>query len=219
MKNKIDLEDIVIIGAGGLAKEIAFLIDDINKQKKIWNLLGYIDNDEQTIGKMHGKYPIFNTDDWLAITDKEINIAFGVGYPRLKQKLAKRLQKRENLTFPNLIHPSAVGDWKRIKFGIGNTVCAGNVFTTDIAINSFNLFNLSCTIGHDVTIGNFNVINPSVNISGGIDIGNSVIVGTGAQILEQLEIGSNVTIGAGAVVTKNVASDTIVVGIPAKPTE
>ena len=32
------MKDIVIVGSGGLAKELAFLIDEINKVNKIWNL-------------------------------------------------------------------------------------------------------------------------------------------------------------------------------------
>ncbi|MCK4446575.1 MAG: transferase, partial [Candidatus Marinimicrobia bacterium] len=39
-------KDIIIIGAGGHAKEIAYLIEDINMEKKTWNLLGYIDRDK-----------------------------------------------------------------------------------------------------------------------------------------------------------------------------
>jgi len=37
------MEDIVIRGSGGLAREIAFLIERINQEKPKWNLLGYID--------------------------------------------------------------------------------------------------------------------------------------------------------------------------------
>ena len=45
------LKDIVIVGAGGHAKEIGFLIDEINASKAIWNLLGYIEKDRQTIDR------------------------------------------------------------------------------------------------------------------------------------------------------------------------
>ena len=40
------IKDIVIIGASGLAKEVAFLIDDINEKKKQWKILGFIDKNE-----------------------------------------------------------------------------------------------------------------------------------------------------------------------------
>ncbi|MXQ72774.1 serine acetyltransferase [Clostridiaceae bacterium DONG20-135] len=47
-------------------------------------------------------------------------------------------------------------------------------------------------------------------------IGNNVIICAGAKIIGHIEIGDNVIIGAGAVVLKNVDSDVIVAGNPAK---
>ncbi|MCS4465031.1 hypothetical protein JTT01_17280 [Clostridium botulinum] len=37
------MKDIVIIGAGNFGREVAQLIEEINEDKKTWNLLGYID--------------------------------------------------------------------------------------------------------------------------------------------------------------------------------
>jgi acetyltransferase-like isoleucine patch superfamily enzyme len=49
-----------------------------------------------------------------------------------------------------------------------------------------------------------------------IKIGNHVWIGTRAIILKGVTIGDNAIIAAGSVVTKNVPSNTIVAGIPAK---
>lgn len=48
-----------------------------------------------------------------------------------------------------------------------------------------------------------------------ITIGNGVWVGMGAKILPGVTIGDNAVIGAGAVVNKDVASNTVVAGVPA----
>jgi serine O-acetyltransferase len=45
-----------------------------------------------------------------------------------------------------------------------------------------------------------------------ISIEDGVFVGAGAKILGNITIGKNAIIGANAVVTKNVSSDTVVVG-------
>lgn len=47
-------------------------------------------------------------------------------------------------------------------------------------------------------------------------IGNNVIIGAGSKVLGAITIGDNVKIGANSVVTKDVPSDKVVVGIPAK---
>lgn len=46
------MKDIVILGAGGFAKEVAWLIEEINTDKITWNLLGFIDTDPKRIGKV-----------------------------------------------------------------------------------------------------------------------------------------------------------------------
>ena len=210
------MKNIVILGAGGFAKEVAFLIEEINLKSNSWSILGFIVDDKQKVRTQHGKYKIYSTDEWLLKVDKEINVAIGSGDTRLISKLTTKFRSNENLIFPNLIHPNAIGDWERIKFGVGNIVCAGNIFTTDITVGSYNIFNLSCTVGHDTEIGDCNVFNPTVNISGGVRIGSNILVGTGSQILQYLSICSDSTIGAGAVVTKDVKESGVYIGIPAK---
>lgn len=207
------MKKIVIVGSGGFAKEVAFLIEDINKTKNEWNLLGYID---ENIGKSNGKYKVFNNDDWLETTEEKLYVVFGVGDPILTKKLVDKFKSNIYLTYPNLIHPNVFGDWDKIILGKGNIICAGNIFTTDIKIGSFNVFNLCCTVGHDVTIDSYNIINPSVNISGGVVLSNLILLGTGTQILQYKKIIDNVIVGAGSVVTKDVVESGVYVGSPAK---
>lgn len=52
---------------------------------------------------------------------------------------------------------------------------------------------------------------------GKIDIGNNVFVGHQAIVLPGITIGNNVIVGAGSVVTKDVADNAVVAGIPAGP--
>lgn len=47
-------------------------------------------------------------------------------------------------------------------------------------------------------------------------LGNNVIVYTGARVIGSVKIGNNVTIGANAVVVRNIPSNCVVGGVPAK---
>jgi sugar O-acyltransferase (sialic acid O-acetyltransferase NeuD family) len=203
------MKNIVIIGSGGFAKEVEFLIKNINRSGTIYNFLGYVENEV-------GMDKIVGNDDWLLNYDKQLFVAMGIGNPSLAKKLATKFAANKKLVFPNLIHPKAIGDWENIELGRGNIICAGNIFTTDIRIGSFNIFNLSCTLGHDAIIGDFNVFNPTVNLSGGINIGNGNLIGTGSQVLQYVNIRSHITVGAGAVVTKDLVEEGTYIGIPAK---
>ena len=210
------MKKIIIIGASGLAKEVAFLIGDINRTKREWEIVGFIDSDEKKKGKKLNGLPILGDDEWLLKQRKPISLAFGIGNPNQIKKLSKFYKNHSFFEFPNLIHPNVIGDWENISLGDGNIICAGNILTTSITIGSFNYINLCCTVGHDCIIGNFNLINPSVNLSGGIRIGNESLLGTGSQILQYKKIVDKCIIGAGSVVTKDLLNQGVYVGSPAK---
>lgn len=56
----------------------------------------------------------------------------------------------------------------------------------------------------------------NIDVCGRIDIGNNVFVGFGVTLMPNVSIGDNVVIGAGAVVTGDIPSDSVAVGVPAK---
>lgn len=57
---------------------------------------------------------------------------------------------------------------------------------------------------------------PDLEVTKPIVIGNNVYVGNNAILLPGIKIGDNVVIGAGAVVTKDVPSNEVWAGVPAK---
>jgi sugar O-acyltransferase (sialic acid O-acetyltransferase NeuD family) len=211
------MKDLVIVGAGGFAREVAFLVGEINRAKLEWNLLGFLDLDPAKTGSEVGPYSIVGTDQFLEDHSRELHVVIGIGTPQIIRRVAEQVRLLEHLRFPNLIHPTVIMDVGRVRFNQGNIVCAGNIFTTDIEIGSFNIINLNCTIGHDICIGNYNVMNPGTNLSGGVVIGDACLLGTGATILQYKKIADSAIVGAGAVVTKDVDAGITVVGSPAKP--
>lgn len=58
---------------------------------------------------------------------------------------------------------------------------------------------------------------PDDEYFGPIKIGNNVFIGYGSIIMPGVTIGDNVVIGAGAIVTREIPSNCVVVGIPARP--
>lgn len=211
------MKDVVIVGAGGLAREIAWMINDINAAGREWNFLGYIGPDSASVGTPCGKHAIIGDDSWLRGYAASLAVVIAIGTPGRIDAIRKWVGQNSGLSFPNLVHPSVIWNRERIHLGVGNLICAGNILTTDIRIGSFNVLNLASTYGHDALLGDCCVINPGVNLSGGVRVGNGCLIGTGAVVLENLTLGEGVTVGGGAVVTKDVAPRLTVVGIPAKP--
>lgn len=77
-----------------------------------------------------------------------------------------------------------------------------------------------CQIGHNVVFATLNHgLAPeerSHTYSAPIVLGKNVWIGSNATILQGVTIGDNAVIAAGAVVTKDVAANTVVGGVPAK---
>jgi serine O-acetyltransferase len=84
---------------------------------------------------------------------------------------------------------------------------------------------MGIVIGETAVVGNDVTIYQNVTLGGtGKQKGkrhptleDGVVVGAGAKILGNVTVGQNAQVGAGSVVVRDVAPDTTVVGIPAKP--
>jgi sugar O-acyltransferase (sialic acid O-acetyltransferase NeuD family) len=216
----MSLRSLIILGTGGLARELALLAQNLNAVQHRWELLGFVGPPGCAVGALLGGLPILGDDLWLLQNQIEADLVIGVGYPSIRAGILEGyLQHGERFKYPNLIHPSVKTNLNRVEMGIGNIFTAGCFISCDVRVSDFNLFNWNVTVGHDANIGSFNVINPGSSISGGVCIGDQVLVGTGARVLENLTIGSNARVGAGAVVTRSVAAGVTVFGAPAKPSQ
>ncbi|HEX5736981.1 MAG TPA: hypothetical protein VFY22_00605 [Hydrogenophaga sp.] len=80
-----------------------------------------------------------------------------------------------------------------------------------IVISGFAKFGDNCRIRTGVVVGLARVDDPCAPT-----FGNNVDIGAGAKVLGRITVGDNVAIGANAVVTRNVPSNSIAVGVPAK---
>jgi sugar O-acyltransferase (sialic acid O-acetyltransferase NeuD family) len=210
---------IAIIGAGGFARELRWLLSEIasdpKRQCEPFEFAGFLVSDRGKLGPHDSE--VLGDYEWLDANHVDA-LAMGIGTPVARLTVAEELKSRfTKLGWPPIVHASLRFDAGSCELGEGVVVCAGVIATVNVVFEAFSMVNLSCTIGHEARIGAGSVLNPAVNISGGVHIGKGVLVGTGAQILQNLTIGENATIGAGAVVSKDVEPRTIVVGIPAKP--
>lgn len=207
------MKDIVVVGAGGFGREVAWLIEDINKVNEEWNIIGFVDDSDSIQGTDINGYKVVGNIEWLK--NQKFNVVNAIGDPIVKKKVIERLIDSENI-YPVLIHPSVIYS-RQVSFGEGSIVCAANIITTNIEIGKHVIINLDCTIGHDAAIGNYTTILPSVNISGFVKTEEGVSIGTGSAVIQGVRIGENTVIGAGSVVVKDLPANCTAVGTPAKP--
>jgi len=207
------MKDIVIIGAGGFGREVAWLIEDINKISNEWSIEGFVDDNKDIQGTLVNGYKVVGNMEWLAT--KDYYVINAIGEPRLKERIANLLST-SNCKFATLVHPSVIVS-PDIIVGEGSIICAGSIVTVNVEIGKHVIINLDCTVGHDAIIEDYSTVLPSVNVSGHVTINKRVSVGTGTSIIQGLDIGRDTVIGAGSVVVRNLPSNCTAVGSPAKP--
>lgn len=211
------MKKLVIIGAGGFAREVAWLVEDINAVSEEWELLGFIDENVANHGKVLNGLPVLGDFDYFYNRglNESIYTVCAVGNPRIKMNLVKKAVEW-GFKFVNLIHPSAMMS-RHVAMGVGNIICAGNIITTNITLGNHVAINPGCGIGHDAVIKDFCTILWSVNISGNVCVGAGCQIGTKTVVIQGINIGEWSTIGAGAVVVRDIPPHCTAVGVPARP--
>jgi sugar O-acyltransferase (sialic acid O-acetyltransferase NeuD family) len=213
-KQEINMQDLIIFGAGGFGRETALMVEQINNVRRQWNLLGFYD-DHITKDTQVDDVAVLGGLNDLINQSKDVAVAIAIADPGARKKISASLGNQ--FAFPILIHPSVVtGDMTRNKIGQGSILTAGTILTTGIHIGKFVIINLSSTVGHDASLGDYCAIMPGCAISGSVTLGDEVFVGSGARILPGVTVGEKSNIGAGAVVTRSVPSGQTVVGVPAR---
>ena len=209
---------IVVVGAGGQAREIEWLIREINAREPRYEFLGFVVSDLARCGNHDSRDAILGDYAWLEENRSLIDaVAIGIGTPAARLKVGREVfALLPDAELPPLVHPSVILDFDSVRIGPGVVICAGTVGTVNLTFDALALCNFGCTLGHEAVVGQGSVVNPGANISGGVVLGAGVLVGTGAQILQYCRIGDGATVGAGAVVLEDVAAGATVVGIPAR---
>jgi hypothetical protein len=152
---------IVIVGAGGLGKEIACLINDLAD----FEVVGFYD-DGLTQGQLVlGKYEILGNIQSLQEIQSEVSVVIAFGNPKIRKKCWDALQENTNIYFTNIIHPTAlIMNAERIQLGKGVIVFPLAVLTTDLSLGNNVVIHTGASVHHDVSVGNHSVIMPGARL-------------------------------------------------------
>lgn len=208
-------EKIVILGAGGHAREIVDLVEAIDSEGGRHDVLGYlVDPEYEAAGTVIHDLPVLGGLDWLDRRAAEVSVVCGIGYPHLRYGMVQRAAAR-GARFASLVHPRAQLT-RRVELGIGVVIAAGCILTNQIHLGDHVQLNLSTTISHDCVLGAFASTAPGVHVAGSVVLEEGAYLSTGVSVIPGVRIGRWSIVGAGAAVVRDVPANAVAVGVPAE---
>ncbi len=202
-------QDILILGAGHFAEEVA----DLTNQIPDWHVVGLVEGiDRRRCNKLVDGLPVYWIDEIDSLANT-VKCLCAVGSPRRESFIQQALEK--GIQFTSLLHPRAIiSPLTEIETGV--IVFPGAVIGAHVHLGQYVIIGRGALLGHHLQIGNFATILPGANLASSSIIGARCTIGMGAIIVAGLKIGQKSFISAGSLVLEDVPEAVQVIGVPAK---
>ena len=207
---------LVIVGAGGFARETVEAIRAVNAVAPRWELLGFVDDDPDLEGVEIQGIPVLGPVAMVQELDGS-SVVVCTGRP---DNYFSRSQIVERLDLPlsryaTVVHPTA-SLAPSTSVGRGTVILAGVVTTASVHIGRHVMVMPGAVFTHDDHLANFVTVASRVCLGGGVRVCEGAYLGAGALVRESRTIGSWALVGMGAVVTKNIPRSEVWAGVPAR---
>ena len=207
---------IVLFPFGGNAREAFQAIADINKIKKEWDVIGFIDDDEKKWRQAYGGVRVVGGRDWLN-KHADVCVLAVQGNPSghaEREGIIARLNVKP-ARFARVIHPT-VCVASDAQIGYNTLVLANTVVSAAAVVGNHCVILQNSVISHDARIGDYCCIGTNVSVSGFVTIGAHSYIGSGTSIRDHIRIGPKTLVGLGSNVVKHLGSNKVYAGNPAK---
>lgn len=204
----------LIIGAGGQAKDLLFVLSELGMEEII---SFYDDVSDPSVLDLARKYPIIRSQQEAVeyFRNKDKRFALGVGKPTLRKQMAERFEALGG-QLTTLISPLAAVGTFQTAVGKGSTLLPFSMISNAGRIGIGCLIHHNAIVSHDCVMGDYCELSPGAILLGKSQVGDLTHIGAGAIIMPSVRIGMHCKIGAGSVVTKDIPDGKIVVGIPGR---
>lgn len=179
-----------------------------------FEISGYFDREENSKNILEITYLGSENSTNVKEIVKDNFVFPSIGSNQIRKKLVE-LYKQENLNQTIIQHDSAYVA-KSAQTGLSTLIGPKAVINANAIVGEGAIINTSALIEHECNIGSFSHIGPGSVLAGNVTVGENSFIGANSTIKQGLKIGANSTIGAGSVVLKDIPSNEIWAGVPAK---
>jgi sugar O-acyltransferase (sialic acid O-acetyltransferase NeuD family) len=208
---------LLLVGAGGLARETLELVRAINREAPRWEVIGLLDDDPGQHGRLVSGVAVLGPSDVVHDRADALVMASvaSPSDPFRRLGLVERLGLRPE-RYATLVHPAAVVP-ASAAIGAGSVLHAGTVLTADVTLGPHVAVMPAVVLTHDDVVEAGVTFGAGARVAGGVRIEQGAYVGSGALLREGLVVGAGAVVGMGAVVTRDVPAGEVWAGVPARP--
>lgn len=202
------MNDLIILGSGVHAGEMAEIVGRINRARPTWRLLGYLAREGQSnrVGADLNGHRVLGTSAKLA-DYPDCHLAFEHDFHDPIDAPRPR--------WASLVDPSAFVS-TAATIG-GGCVIYPNCFVGLNARLGERVFILSgSVVNHDDVLEDNVTVCSNVSLAGSVHVGRGSYLGQACTIRQFIRVGANTLVGMGSVVIRDVPSDRVVAGNPAR---
>lgn len=205
-------QKIVIVGAGGHARVVVSILQNIGGYK----VVGILDREKpDSSERILGAPVIGGWDNLAALRKKGVACAaLALGDNAQRRDMFLKLSELK-FKMPALIHRHAFVE-KSADVGAGSVVCMGALVGAAAKIGNAVILNSGCSIDHETQVGDYAHVAPRTAVAGRVTIGEGAFVGIGTSVRDRMSIGAWSTVGAGSVVVSPIPEKTTAYGSPAR---
>jgi sugar O-acyltransferase (sialic acid O-acetyltransferase NeuD family) len=207
---------LIIVGAGGFAREAAEVVHAINERRPTWELLGFVDDDRALHGGTVDGLPVLGPVASAADASDAMFVVC-TGHPGnyfSRRRIVERLGFAA-ARYATLVHPAAVVP-KSADIGVGSVLLATVVVTSTVRVGAHVAMMPGVVLTHDDVIGDYATFGSGARLAGRVTVGEGAYIGAGALVREERSVGLWSLVGMGAVVTTDVPAAEVWAGVPAR---
>lgn len=202
---------LAIYGAGGLGKEIYDTA--ITSDTEIYKTIIFIDDNEK-IREFYNN-TVYNFESFKEnFKASNCRVIIAVGEPSIRAFLFEKVLK-SGYCFTSIIHSSAIIS-STSKIDSGTYIGPFSFISSNSNIADNVVIQPHAMIGHDVVVGHSSIISSNVVIAGNCTVGKRTYIALNASIEQKVKIGDDSIIGMASCVNKDIPSDVIAMGYPAR---
>jgi sugar O-acyltransferase (sialic acid O-acetyltransferase NeuD family) len=211
-----EIRELLLVCAGGLAREAAEAVRAINAVRLTWDLLGFLDDDPAKRGAMIGGVRVLDGVEAVhEHPDAQVLLCPGRPDNYVSRRLLADRLGLDDARYATIVHPTAtVGTTCEV--GAGSVLLAHTDLTADVFVGRHVVVMPQVVLTHDVRIDDWATIATGVRLGGACHVEQGAYLGSGACLREGITVGEWAMVGMGSVVTKDVPAERLWFGAPAR---